>query len=184
MMCLVVEDPDTLDPDVERRLHAPAPQDLEWIRERVRAETARRRETLEGCGDTLYALCFLLYLLGDAEDCRLIYAAKHANMDCGAMIDSGLLSMRRTFSELGAALDPVRDAPLRKDLESLFRAQKNSRTSKTTCATISASIEVEASLGLRLISDRRDRASVDDVLGAVNRGGAIGDENAIRSATS
>ena len=50
----------------------------------------------------------------------LIYAAKHANMDCGAIIDLGLLSMRRTLAELRAALDPVQDAPLLRDLESLF----------------------------------------------------------------
>jgi hypothetical protein len=107
----MLEEGNALDPDVERRLRAPAPADLDWIRERVRAETAHRRKTLAGCGDTLYALCFLLYLLGDAEDCRLVYAAKHANIDCGCMIDRGLLSMRRTFAELKAVLDPAQDAP-------------------------------------------------------------------------
>jgi hypothetical protein len=59
-------------------------------------------------------------MLGDAGDSRLIHAAKHANMDCGAMIDSGLLSMRRTLSELRAALDPVQDASLLTDVEALF----------------------------------------------------------------
>ena len=121
---MVDDDPNALDPDVERALRAPCPQDLGWIRERVRVETAHRCKTLGGCGDTLYALCFLLYLLGDAEDSRLIYAAKHANMDCGAIIDLGLLSMRRTLAELRAALDPVQDAPLLRDLESLFSHQQ------------------------------------------------------------
>jgi hypothetical protein len=109
-----------LDPDVERRLHTLDPRDLVWARDRVRQETTRRLNGLDGCGDTLYALCFLLYMLGDAEDSRLIHAAKRANMDCGAMIDAGMLSMRRTLAELRAALDPVEDARLLTDLESLF----------------------------------------------------------------
>lgn len=121
----MIEEPDDLDPEVERRLRAPDRSDVEWIRERLHRETEDRRTTLEGCGDTLYALCFLLYLLGDAEDCRLIHAAKHANMDCGAMIDSGLLSMRRTLPELRAALDPVRDASILEALESLFSAPED-----------------------------------------------------------
>jgi hypothetical protein len=114
------DDVDTFDPEVERKLHAPDARDLAWVRERVRALTALRSEHLDGCGDTLYALCFLLYLLGEAEDARLIYAAKCANMDCGATLDAGLLSMRRTLPELRAALDPARDAALLSALESVF----------------------------------------------------------------
>jgi hypothetical protein len=113
------DDFDELDPEVERRLRAPARGEVDWVRERVRAETARRREA-GGCGDNLYALCFLLYLVGDARDSRLIFAARRANMDCGAMIDLGLLSMRRPASELKAALDPVADALLLRELDSLF----------------------------------------------------------------
>jgi hypothetical protein len=120
MMRAMVDDPDTLDPDLEGRLRARDPRGLAWVRAQVRAETSRRRETLEGCGDRLYALCFLLYLLGEAVDSRLIYAAKRANMDCGAMIDAGLLAMRRTLPELREALDPARDAELLERLESLF----------------------------------------------------------------
>lgn len=36
------------------------------------------------------------------------------------MIDLGLLSMRRTSSELKVALDPIQDALLRKELDALF----------------------------------------------------------------
>lgn len=113
-------DADALDPEVERKLFAPNPRDLPWVRERIRALIAQRSAALEGCGDTLYALCFLLYLLGDAEDARLIYAAKRANMDCAAMIDAGLLSMRRTLPELRAALNPAQDAALLAELQSVF----------------------------------------------------------------
>ena len=46
--------------------------------------------------------------------------AKNANMDCGEMIDAGMLSMRRTLGELRAALDPAEDAALLGELESGF----------------------------------------------------------------
>ena len=114
------DDPDALDPDVERKLGAPDRRDLAWVRERVREETERRGTAGSGCGDTLYALCVLLFLLGDAEDARLIHAAKSANMDCGVIIDAGLLSMRRTLAELRAVLDPAGDAELLEALESVF----------------------------------------------------------------
>jgi hypothetical protein len=116
----MTSDPDELDPEVERRLKAADPRDLEWVRERVRTETAQRRATLEGCGDTLHAASFLLYLLGDAEDSRLIHAARRANMDCGATIEPGLLSLRRSLPELEAALDPAKDAQLLEALEAVF----------------------------------------------------------------
>lgn len=110
---------DALDPDVERMLRTPSAHDLGSIRERIREETAARRAALEGCGDTLYALCFLLYLVGEAEDARLIHEARTANMDCRATIDAALSSMRRTPAELRAVLDPVRDAGLLSELESV-----------------------------------------------------------------
>src|SRR5688572_17949487 len=92
-------DEDDLDPEVARRLRMPDARELPWIRERLRNETRRREET-GGCGDTLYALCFLIYLVGDAEDAALVHAAKYANFDCGCMIDRGLLTMRRALPDL------------------------------------------------------------------------------------
>ncbi len=97
---------DEIDPEVERRLRAPDPADLPWIRARIERETAARRAAGGGCGDTLYALAFLLYLVGDATDAPRIHAAKYANFDCGCTIDRGLLTMRCSLDELRAALDP------------------------------------------------------------------------------
>jgi len=106
------DDPGALDPEVERRLRAADPADLAWVRARIEAETARREAAGGGCGDTLYALAFLLYLVGEATDARRIRAAKHANFDCGCTIDRQLLTMRRKLDELRAALDPVHDGKL------------------------------------------------------------------------
>jgi hypothetical protein len=61
------------------------------LRELVAHEIEVRRVD-GGCGDGLYALCFLIHTLGQIEDVLLIYQAKLANMDCGVMIDHDLLT--------------------------------------------------------------------------------------------
>lgn len=106
------DDPGELDPEVERRLRASDPADLAWVRARIDVETARREAAGGGCGDTLYALAFLLFRIGEAADARRVRAAKHANFDCGCTIDRGLLTIGRDLDELRAALDPVADAKL------------------------------------------------------------------------
>lgn len=84
-------------------LKAPDTADLAYVRALTRAEIERRR-TGGGCGDALYGLCFLLYLVGDASDVFLIDDAKHANFDAGVMIDVDFYRMRRTRDEMLAAV--------------------------------------------------------------------------------
>ena len=82
--------------EVVRMLHEPSRSDLERIRELTRAEIAANRADDEiGCGNALYGLCVLLYLVGDPEDVALVHEAKFLNMDTGCMIDSFLLTMQR-----------------------------------------------------------------------------------------
>ena len=57
-------------------------------------ETRRAREE-GGCGDPLYALCFMLFWLGNEEDEGIIFSAKESNQDTGTMIDSYMLTMRK-----------------------------------------------------------------------------------------
>ncbi len=80
-------------------------QDRALLRELVVQETAARRSTDDGCGDTLYALCFMLYCVGEPEDCLLLHEARRANFDTRCMIDSQMLTMRRQRAEMMAFLD-------------------------------------------------------------------------------
>lgn len=53
--------------------------------------------------ECLRVLCFLLFLIGNVEDCELIWQAKTLNMDAGCMVDSVLLcgaGYRETVSYL------------------------------------------------------------------------------------
>lgn len=76
---------------IEPLLRAPRREDLPEIRALTRKAIAANVDDPDiGCGDELYALCFLLYLVGDPEDVALVYEAKYLNMDTGSMIDSQL----------------------------------------------------------------------------------------------
>ena len=68
--------------------------DRPLIRALAEIETHRAREE-GGCGDALYALCFMLFWLGNEEDYDVIVTAKESNVDTGAMIDAYMLTMRR-----------------------------------------------------------------------------------------
>lgn len=68
--------------------------DRRLIRALAEIETHRAREH-GGCGDTLYASCFMLFWLGNVDDYDVILAAKESNMDTGAMIDGFMLTMRK-----------------------------------------------------------------------------------------
>ena len=70
------------------------PVDRQLIRTLAEIETHRAREE-GGCGDPLYALCFMLFWLGNVDDYDVIITAKESNMDTGAMIDSYMLTMRK-----------------------------------------------------------------------------------------
>lgn len=93
-----------MDDEVDERILAmlakPEGADLDEVRALLRAETQVRRLEGDGCGDTLYALCFLLYLIGDADDVLHIHDAKHVNFDAGCMIDHDFYQMRRTRDEM------------------------------------------------------------------------------------
>ena len=110
---------------VERLLRAPQREDLPEIRALTgQAMAASLEDDDIGCGDALYGLCFLLYLVGDPEDVALIYDAKHINMDTGSMIDSALLTMGRdhaTMLRIVAALSETRP-DLVDDLNAAFSA--------------------------------------------------------------
>ncbi|MCC6644427.1 MAG: hypothetical protein IT374_02510 [Polyangiaceae bacterium] len=112
---------------IARWLRAPRTEDLDEIRGLTRATIAARRASPEdGCGDDLYALCFLLYLVGEPEDVVLIDDAKHLNMDTGCMIDRFLLTMRRDRrTMLGAVAAVAADADrpwLERDVTAAFDA--------------------------------------------------------------
>jgi len=70
------------------------PIDRRLIIALVEIETHRAREE-GGCGDPLYALCFMLFWLGNEEDHNIILTAKESNQDTGTMIDSYMLTMRK-----------------------------------------------------------------------------------------
>lgn len=110
-------------------LHDFNTRDRSLLRELVAQETAARRSTDDGCGDTLYALCFMLYCVGEPEDCLLLHEAKHANFDAGCTIDSHMLTMRRRRAEMLAFLDerlgdavplPASTSTIRSDVEAAF----------------------------------------------------------------
>jgi hypothetical protein len=110
---------------IEPLLRAADRNDLAQIRALVRQAIAANRDDDDiGCGDELYALCFLLYLVGDPDDALLVHEAKYLNMDTGVMIDRDLLTMRRdrdTMLRAIAAL-PAGVAPplLVRDLTAAF----------------------------------------------------------------
>lgn len=104
---------------IEQLLRAPNRDDLVEIRALTRqAIAANRRDDDIGCGDELYALCFLLYLVGDPEDVALVYEAKYLNMDTGSVIDAHLLTMRRDRATMLAALASLPPGVQRPHLES------------------------------------------------------------------
>ncbi|NMO20283.1 hypothetical protein HPC49_22730 [Pyxidicoccus fallax] len=107
-----------------RLWHQRDARDLPLIRVLTRRETALRRH-LGGCGDALYALCHLLYRQGHVEDVLLLYAAKRANLDAGAMLEPDLLTLGRSREELLHFLDgrpagTPEDSRLRQAVERAF----------------------------------------------------------------
>ena len=70
------------------------PVDRHLLRALTEIETLRAQSE-GGCGDALYALCFMLYWLGNEDDEALIWEAKYSNMDTGSMIDPHMLTMRK-----------------------------------------------------------------------------------------
>jgi hypothetical protein len=70
------------------------PVDRRLIIALAEIETHRAREE-GGCGDPLYALCFMLFWLGNEDDYDVIVTAKESNQDAGTMIDSYMLTMRK-----------------------------------------------------------------------------------------
>jgi hypothetical protein len=110
-------------------LRAPDRKDLAQIRALTRqAITANREDDDIGCGDELYALCFLLYQVGEPEDVALVYEAKYLNMDTGVMIDQDLLTMGRDKDTMLAAVAALPPAVARKnmvrDLTAAFERSK------------------------------------------------------------
>jgi hypothetical protein len=96
----------------ERRLRellaAPSAAAPDEIRALIRAEIAVVRVDLSiGCGDALYGLCGLLYLIGEPADAALIHEAKSLNHDAGAMIDRDFLTMRSDRATVLAAIPPA-----------------------------------------------------------------------------
>src|SRR5262249_54058036 len=81
------------------------PADLPLVRALFVAETERACALHDGCGDPLYALCFMLYLLGEKDDVFLIYQAKFSSMDAGCMIDGQMLTMHRDAANMVAFLE-------------------------------------------------------------------------------
>ena len=49
------------------------------------------RDADNGCGDTLLACCWLLFMLGRVEDTALVWRAKEVNFDAHCYIDSVFL---------------------------------------------------------------------------------------------
>jgi hypothetical protein len=78
-------------------------RDLPLIRALIAALMVVRGEN-GGCGDDLYALCFVLSMIGEPDDVFLLYAAKHTNFDAGCMIDHDLLRMRYSRDTMLAAV--------------------------------------------------------------------------------
>jgi hypothetical protein len=70
------------------------PVDRHLIIALAEIETHRVREE-GGCGDPLYALCFMLFWLGNEDDYDVILAAKESNQDTGTRIDAYMLTMRK-----------------------------------------------------------------------------------------
>jgi hypothetical protein len=93
---------------IEALLRAPDRGDLPQIRTLTHQAIAANREDDDiGCGDELYGLCFLLYLVGDAEDVVLLHEAKRLNMDTGSMIDGDLFTMRRDRETMLRAIEAL-----------------------------------------------------------------------------
>lgn len=67
------------------------PEDAPLIRQLTRLEMAAVRAADDGCGDTLLACCWLLFMLGDVADSALIWEAKNVNFDAHCSIDSVFL---------------------------------------------------------------------------------------------
>ncbi len=65
--------------------------DFPLIRALTRWEIEFVRELDDGCGNTLYACCWLLFSSGDVADVALIWEAKMLNFDAGCTIDSAFL---------------------------------------------------------------------------------------------
>jgi len=98
-------------------LRASDRNDLAQIRALTRqAITANREDDDIGCGDELYALCFLLYLVGEPEDVALVYEAKYLNMDTGVTINQDLLTMRRDRETMLAAIAGLPKAAARPNM--------------------------------------------------------------------
>jgi hypothetical protein len=97
-----------LDPEVAKWIAAPSTASLARVREIARAEIAARAAALDGCGEQLLGLVFVLYLVGEPEDVLLVDAAKHANFDAGCTIDRDFYRMKHTREALLAA---TRDHP-------------------------------------------------------------------------
>ena len=71
------------------------PDDAPLIRELTSFEaSAVAAQPGGGCGDALYACCWLLFALGDVADSALVWQAKNLNFDCACLIDSVFLVPR------------------------------------------------------------------------------------------
>lgn len=68
--------------------------DAPVLRELTRLEIDSVRRTDDGCGDTLLACCWMLFLLGDVADSALIWEAKNLNFDTHCAVDSVFLVPR------------------------------------------------------------------------------------------
>ncbi|WP_343048021.1 hypothetical protein [Cellulomonas humilata] len=69
-----------------------APSDAPLIAELTRRETAAVEDSGDGCGDVLLACCWLLFMVGRAEDSALVWRAKSINFDTHCYIDSVFLA--------------------------------------------------------------------------------------------
>lgn len=112
--------------EIETLLRAPSREALPRIRALTRRAIAAVRADADlGCGDELHALCFLLYLVGDAEDVLLIHRARRLNMDTGATIERDLLTMRRdraTMMGVAEAAPEQRRRRLAREIGAAFDA--------------------------------------------------------------
>ena len=64
---------------------------LPELRELLRRERRVISGRESGCGDYARALCFMLYAVGEVEDCLCIWSIKRLNMDTGCYIDGEYL---------------------------------------------------------------------------------------------
>lgn len=70
------------------------PEDRPLVRHLTSLEIKAVRDADEGCGDTLLACCWLLFMLGEVVDAALVWEAKNVNFDTHCYVDSVFLIPR------------------------------------------------------------------------------------------